>query len=62
MERSQQKNGQSSYQGAGKKAEFNGSTAIAQVSPNGTGYAVGAIFQTEEDTHVKWCQVKVEIK
>ena len=24
--------------------------------------AVGAIFQTEEDTHVKWCQVKLEIK
>jgi len=61
-ERSQQKYRHSSYQSAGKKAEFHGSTAITQVSPNGTGYAVGTVFQAEKDSHVKWCQVKLKIK
>ena len=58
----EQKYGQSSNQCADDEAQFYWSSAIAQVTPNRTGYAVGPVLQTKEDSNVKWRQVKLKIK
>lgn len=60
--RSKQKYRCSTEQRAYDKAQFDRSSAITQVSPNRTGYAVGPVFQAEKDSDVKWRQVELKRK